>query len=172
MGLLRMLNALFRRSKISTQTVETPPSGSNFRYANHEAIDEKRGIRIRPVHKLTDSFEDGRTYRFEEGSLICDFCMEATYEDRELVFKGVPRMGKVQIASLIVESTMRPNRRLSSGEYEELKTKLKEGVSVMTYSADGKPAGQHEVMFVDSWKDVPNYSRFLIEQMARSHKKP
>jgi hypothetical protein len=42
----------------------------------------------------------------------------------------------------------------------------------MTYSDDGKPRGQHEVKFVDSWKDVPNYNRFLIEQMARSHKNP
>jgi len=129
MGVLRILNALFRRSKISTQTVETPPSGSNFRYVNHEAIDENRGIRIRPVYRKADNYEDGRTYCYEEGDLKFDFCMEQTFETRELVVNGVPCRSKVQTASLIVEETIRNGMSRRSAEYRELKRALRRNLT-------------------------------------------
>lgn len=101
------------------------------------AFDSKRNVRISRSGKFYD-IADEFFYDYEGPNINFEFSAVERRESREVVIKGIPTERKMQVASFIVESSLKAglakatNGQLPKGDaYEAIKSEVLTGLFVL-----------------------------------------
>jgi hypothetical protein len=107
------------------------------------AFDPKKNVRIRRSGKFYD-IADEFFYIYEGPNANFEFCIVERREFRKVVIKGIPTERKIQVASFIVESSLKAGlAKTTKGQppdgdaYEAIKSDVSKGLFVvLTWGGD------------------------------------